>query len=137
MTSGPSLSLLLAMAAGGVLGWLGHARQQQRRQGPRRRALAGTAPVALPAEQWRRWIEDAPQGWLVIAPDHSIASINAKAEKLLGVDAEGRRRAAWDRALAKKSTAELRQLLGEIETTMRTGRATDAVTALWREARDN
>jgi two-component system phosphate regulon sensor histidine kinase PhoR len=86
MTSGPSLSLLLAMAAGGVLGWLGHARQQQRRQGPRRRALAGTAPVALPAEQWRRWIEDAPQGWLVIAPDHSIASINAKAEKLLGVD---------------------------------------------------
>ena len=66
-------------------------------------------------------------------PNRTLADL----EKLLAVDAEGRRRAAWDRALAKKSTAELRQLLGEIETTMRTGRATDAVTALWREARDN
>jgi two-component system phosphate regulon sensor histidine kinase PhoR len=31
-------------------------------------------------------MDDAPQGWLVIAPDQTIANINPRAEKLLGVN---------------------------------------------------
>ena len=86
MAGSAPLSVLLAMATGGLLGWLGHGRHQQRAQQQRRRALARTAPAALPAEQLRRWMDDAPQGWLVIAPDQTIASINPRAEKLLGVN---------------------------------------------------
>lgn len=50
--------------------------------------MAATPPARRAEEvsdqQLRDWIEAMPQGWLAIAPDLSIASLNPRAEKLLG-----------------------------------------------------
>jgi two-component system phosphate regulon sensor histidine kinase PhoR len=82
MAMSSPLQLLLAMAVGGAIGWQWSRRRQARR---RNRPLPG-APLELPAAQLRRWVDEMPQGWLVIAPDQTIASLNPKAEKLLGLE---------------------------------------------------
>lgn len=71
------LSLLLALLGGGVCGW-----QLRSGRGSRPGRLA-MGQVAPPAEQLRRWIEAAPQGWLLLAPDHTIAALTPRAEQLL------------------------------------------------------
>ena len=39
----------------------------------------------LNAPQLLAWIDAATQGWMILAPDHSIAYINARAERLLHI----------------------------------------------------
>ena len=43
------------------------------------------APGALQSPQLLAWIDAATQGWLILAPDLSIAYINARAERLLHI----------------------------------------------------
>ncbi len=40
---------------------------------------------SLNAPQLLAWIDAATQGWMILAPDHSIAYINARAERLLHI----------------------------------------------------
>ncbi|NDG74084.1 MAG: sensor histidine kinase [Synechococcaceae bacterium WB8_1B_136] len=82
MALSSQLQLLLALAAGAALGW----QWRRRREQPRSHRPPPEAPLDLPAEQLRRWVDDMPLGWLVIAPDKTIASLNPRAEKLLEVD---------------------------------------------------
>ena len=42
-------------------------------------------PFALNAPQLLAWIDAATQGWMILAPDHSIAYINGRAERLLHI----------------------------------------------------
>ncbi|MEY2644109.1 MAG: hypothetical protein RLZZ611_758 [Cyanobacteriota bacterium] len=83
----PSLSLdpLLWLSGGAVLGWwLRGARQRRRAVTPRPPGPGD--PWPLPAQQLRGWLEALPQGLLVIAPDGTLASLNRRAEQLLGLD---------------------------------------------------
>ena len=85
MAAAHPLSLLLALLAGGTGGWWLRARSSGRSQpatGNRRLAAPG-APWPLPPEQLRQWIEELPQGWLVLAPDDSLSTLNPRAEQLL------------------------------------------------------
>ena len=41
--------------------------------------------IVLNAPQLLAWIDAATQGWLILAPDHSIAYINDRAERLLHI----------------------------------------------------
>ena len=41
--------------------------------------------LALNAPQLLAWIDAATQGWMILAPDHSIAYINDRAERLLHI----------------------------------------------------
>ena len=87
MAATDALSLALAMAGGGAAGWLLRGRwSRARRSGPaqrqpRHRSAGG--PWPLPPEQLRQWLEDLPQGWLVLAPDDSLSALNPRAEQLL------------------------------------------------------
>jgi two-component system, OmpR family, phosphate regulon sensor histidine kinase PhoR len=93
MASAPALSLLLAVAGGGGAGWWLRGRHLGRGSGragrggrlARRRPAPGE-PWPLPPQQLRHWLEALPQGWLVLAPDGSIASLNPRAEQLLRLD---------------------------------------------------
>lgn len=78
-----SMQLLLALAGGTALGWQLRGRQRRR---ARRQSPQPGAPIDLPDQQLRHWIEAVPQGWVAIAPDMTIASLNPRAEKLLGID---------------------------------------------------
>ena len=49
------------------------------RRGVEERSLALNAPQLL------AWIDAATQGWMILAPDHSIAYINGRAERLLHI----------------------------------------------------
>ena len=74
-------ALLLGVLLGLLLGRL---LAKQRRvaagsPGPRR--------LEAPPEQLRRWIQEAPQGWLLISPDGRIASLNPRLEQLLALEA--------------------------------------------------
>ena len=56
----------------------------------RRRALASKRTpkersIVLNAPQLLAWIDAATQGWMILAPDHSIAYINGRAERLLHI----------------------------------------------------
>ena len=42
----------------------------------------GFSPGAVNTPQLLAWIDAATQGWLILAPDLSIAYINARAERL-------------------------------------------------------
>ena len=42
-------------------------------------------PFSLDAPQLLAWIDAATQGWMILAPDHSIAYINGRAERLLHI----------------------------------------------------
>ena len=85
MASGDALSLVLTLSGGGALGWLLRDRlSRASKPGLRqqRRHSAGT-PWPLPGEQLRQWLEDLPQGWLVLAPDGTLSALNPRAEQLL------------------------------------------------------
>ena len=58
--------------------------QRQRRVLAARRADE-ERPFALNAPQLLAWIDAATQGWMILAPDHSIAYINGRAERLLHI----------------------------------------------------
>ena len=45
----------------------------------------GRSPLLISTPQLLAWIDDATQGWLILAPDLSIAYINARAERLLRI----------------------------------------------------
>ena len=88
MDSHSALTLLLGLGVGTASGWLlrsgpSSARARRRRQ---RQRMAAGEPWPLPPEQWRGWLEAVPQGWLVLAPDGSLASLNPRAEQLLGLE---------------------------------------------------
>ena len=49
------------------------------------RSAPQESSIVLNAPQLLAWIDAATQGWLILAPDHSIAYINDRAERLLGI----------------------------------------------------
>ena len=56
----------------------------------RRRALESKRAskdrfIVLNAPQLLAWIDAATQGWMILGPDHSIAYINDRAERLLRI----------------------------------------------------
>ena len=82
MNSQAALSFLLGAAFGGAgATWL------KRRPALRRRSKR--KPLDPPDAQLRDWIEEVPQGWLLISPDNRIAGLNPRAELLLGLDDSG------------------------------------------------
>ena len=82
MNSPAVLTFLLGAAAGGTCAtWL------KRRPALRRRSKR--KPLDPPEAQLRDWIEEVPQGWLLISPDNRIAGLNPRAELLLGLDDSG------------------------------------------------
>ncbi len=83
MDSRSALSLVLPLAVGLSIGWQARGRRARLEARWRRRPQPG-APREVSDQQLRDWIEAMPQGWLAIAPDLSIASLNPRAEKLLG-----------------------------------------------------
>ena len=90
MANAPDPTLLLALAGGAALGWWLRGRRTARSQqglnpAGRRRPSPGEH-WPLPPEQLRQWLEGLPQGWLVLAPDGSIASLNSRTKQLLGLD---------------------------------------------------
>ena len=83
MDSRSALSLVLPLAVGLSIGWQTRGRRERLKSWRRRRPQPG-APREVSDQQLRDWIEAMPQGWLAIAPDQSIASLNPRAERLLG-----------------------------------------------------
>jgi two-component system phosphate regulon sensor histidine kinase PhoR len=85
MAAADPLILLLALLGGGGGGWWLRARYGGPRNRGRRqqRPAAPGVPWPLPAEQLRQWLEELPQGWLVLAPDDSLSALNPRAEQLL------------------------------------------------------
>lgn len=71
------LPLLLAMLGGVVCGWQ---LRGSRGSGRPSRLAIGAPP---PADQLQRWIKAAPQGWLVLTGERTIAALNPRAEQLL------------------------------------------------------
>lgn len=78
-------TLVLAMAAGVAGGWWLHALQAGQRRAGRRHQRPGE-PWPIPPKQLRGWLEAQPLGWLVLAPDGSIAGLNPRAELLLRLE---------------------------------------------------
>jgi len=79
------ISAVLAFVAGATLTLV-----LQRRTGFRARRrndedCPGFPPGAVNTPQLLAWIDAATQGWLILAPDLSIAYINARAERLLHI----------------------------------------------------
>ena len=79
------ISAVLAFVAGATLTLV-----LQRRTGFRARRrndedCPGFPPGAVNTPQLLAWIDAATQGWLILAPDLSIAYINARAERLLRI----------------------------------------------------
>lgn len=86
MASGnAATALVLGVAAGAAGGWWLRWAQSGRRRSQRRRPRAGE-PWPVPPEQLRGWLEALPQGWLVLAPDGTLASLNPRAEQLLELE---------------------------------------------------
>ena len=82
MESSAALPFLLGAALGSAAtAWI------RRRPVLRRRSTR--KPLDPPGAQLREWIEEVPQGWLLISPDRRIASLNPRAELLLGLDDSG------------------------------------------------
>jgi two-component system phosphate regulon sensor histidine kinase PhoR len=91
MGSADHLNLVLTLAGGVASGWWLRQRWAgggQRRQGLHRRPPSPGAPWPLQPEQLRQWLEALPQGWLVIAPDGSLSTLNPRAEQLLELQSE-------------------------------------------------
>jgi len=92
MASADALNLVLALAGGAGAGWLARgqwSRTQRAEPGGRRpRPRSAGSPWPLPAEQLRQWLEDIPQGWLVLAPDGTISALNPRAEQVLQLERE-------------------------------------------------
>ena len=58
---------------------------QHRRRSLAARRVDKDRSFALNAPQLLAWIDAATQGWMILAPDHSIAYINDRAERLLHI----------------------------------------------------
>ena len=71
------ISAALGFAAGVAITLL----LQRRRRVLDARRVEEKRPFALNAPQLLAWIDAATQGWLILAPDHSIAYINGRAER--------------------------------------------------------
>ena len=83
MQSSTALAVLLGAALGSAgTTWL-------RRRRPVLRQRSARKPLDPPGAQLRDWIEEVPQGWLLISPDRRIAGLNPRAELLLGLDDSG------------------------------------------------
>ena len=82
MTTAALLSFALGAATGGaVVVWFKRKPRLKRRS--RRRLLDP------PEQQLRDWLEEVPQGWLLINGDNRIASLNPRAELLLELEDSG------------------------------------------------
>jgi two-component system phosphate regulon sensor histidine kinase PhoR len=76
-----ALAFLIGCAAGGSLGlFVPHQLRLRRRQRRRHR------PLDPPDAQLRAWMEEVPQGWLLINGDNRIAGLNPRAELLLDLE---------------------------------------------------
>ena len=81
MNSSAVLPFLLGAGLGGATAlWLRRRRPLRRRQ---------RKPLDPPEAQLREWIEEVPQGWLLISPDNRIAGLNPRAELLLDLEDPG------------------------------------------------
>ena len=82
MSNQAVLPFLLGAALGGAAAtWL--------KRGPALRRRRQRKPLDPPGAQLREWIEEVPQGWLLISPNNRIAGLNPRAELLLGLDDSG------------------------------------------------
>ena len=82
MTTAALFSFALGAATGGaVVVWFKRKPRLKRRS--RRRLLDP------PEQQLRDWLEEVPQGWLLINGDNRIASLNPRAELLLELEDSG------------------------------------------------
>ena len=101
----PLAPLLVAGASGAAglaAGWWWRARWERTERSGSGRGPGGTGgpgrtqrrprrpapgqPWPLPPHQLRDWLETVPQGWVVLAPDGTIASLNQRAEQLLDLE---------------------------------------------------
>lgn len=80
MSKETALAFFIGSAAGGSLGLL--FRRKPRLQRRRRRQ----SPLDPPETQLRGWMEEVPQGWLLINGDNRIAGLNPRAELLLELE---------------------------------------------------
>jgi two-component system, OmpR family, phosphate regulon sensor histidine kinase PhoR len=78
-------TLMLGLAGGATAGWWLRVLQTDRRRRRGHRPQPGE-PWPVPPQHLRGWLEALPQGWLVLAPDGSLASLNPRAEQLLGLE---------------------------------------------------
>ena len=79
MSTTNALAFLIGGAAGGgVALWLKHK--------PRFKRRSRRNPLDPPETQLREWMEEVPQGWLLINGDNRIASLNPRAELLLELE---------------------------------------------------
>lgn len=78
-------ALILGLTAGAGSGWWLRTLQLRRQRSGRRRPQPGE-PWPVPPERLRGWLEALPLGWLVLAPDGSLASLNPRAAQLLGLE---------------------------------------------------
>ncbi|MBM5795846.1 MAG: HAMP domain-containing histidine kinase [Cyanobacteria bacterium M_surface_7_m2_037] len=81
MSKETALALLIGAAAGGSVGWW--LRRRPRLQRRRRRSQK---PLDPPEAQLRAWMEEVPQGWLLLNGDNRIAALNTRAELLLELE---------------------------------------------------
>ena len=80
MSKETALAFFIGSAAGGSLGLLFRRKPRlQRRRRPQ-------SPLDPPETQLRAWMEEVPQGWLLINGDNRIAGLNPRAELLLELE---------------------------------------------------
>ena len=76
---------VLAFVAGATLTLVLQRRIRSRSRRRKDEDCPGFPPGAVNTPQLLAWIDAATQGWLILAPDLSIAYINARAERLLHI----------------------------------------------------
>ena len=77
--------MLISAALGFAAGIASMVLLQRRRRVLAARRADEERRFALNAPQLLAWIDAATQGWMILAPDHSIAYINGRAERLLHI----------------------------------------------------
>ena len=77
--------MVISAALGFVAGIALMALLQRRRHVLAARRAPKERSIVLNAPQLLAWIDAATQGWMILAPDHSIAYINVRAERLLHI----------------------------------------------------
>ena len=79
------VSLLIGICIGAVAIQVLQQRRIRRARISEDEDCPGFPPGVLNAPQLLAWIDAATQGWMILAPDHSIAYINDRAERLLHI----------------------------------------------------
>ena len=77
--------MLISAIFGGAIGVGITLLVQRRRRFQEARLKAADDQGALNTPQLLAWIDAATQGWMILAPDLSIAYINSRAERLLHI----------------------------------------------------